>query len=415
MISLYPRRWIYLLLLLGLCIPPAQAHSIFHNPLWIEYTETEITARVPVSAREICTAAGLPLVQDGSLDREQLLEAAPKHLDYFLAHLELRADDAVMRGELVKIDPPSSWIPTPTDQDQTSPNTDDGSDRIHFTFYLRYPCVQPPQRISLAQTMMQEFAYTPGTPFNFSYVPRITRAGHATKDFGLLPAGGFFSVTTEFADAATKAAAPTRTLWSSVRDFLRGGIDHVLHGYDHLLFAIALVLALRSFWDVFKIIGLFTLAHSITVTLSAYQLVHVPAAVVEPLIAGSIIFVAMENLLFPQQARSRARYVWVFAFGLIHGLGLAGALVENLQGFSVGLIALSVVAFCAGVEIGHLCIVGPLSLIMNLGREKGGAIFSQRAMKYGSIFVTAAGSYYLANALGLLPPNVTPEALFGGQ
>ncbi len=409
-----------LLLLLLLLLPTlVRAHSIFQNPLWVEYTETEITVRVHVSAKEICTAAGLPFDATSALDHEQLTEAAPKHRDYFLSHFHLSANGQELAGELVKVDAPVSWIPTPIDKNETAPTENDGPDRIHFTFYFRYPCPQPPQRITLTQNMMAEFSYTPGTPFNFSYVPRISRAGQPATDFGMLPAKATFDVATDFAPPVTADTPSTmpakRTIWSSMRDFLRGGIHHVLTGYDHLLFAAALVLALRSFWEIFKIIGLFTLAHSITVSLCAYQLVHIPASVVEPLIAGSIVFVALENILFPQQARSRMRYVWTFAFGLIHGLGLGEALVENLQGFSVGLIALAVAAFCVGVEIGHLCIVGPLSMLMSLGREKGGAVFSARALKFGSIFVAVAGVYYLANALGWLPEHFTPEALFGGS
>ena len=383
----------------------------------MEYTETDIEVRVHVSAKEICTAAGLPFDLDGQLDHEQLTDAAPKHWDYFKKHFQLSSNGQELAGELVKADPPDSWVPTPTDKNETTPN--DGPDRIHFTFHLKYACPQPPQRITLTQNMMAEFSYTPGTPFNFSYVPRIARKGKPSTDFGMLPANGTFDVATEFAPAVTEANAATqpapRGLWSSLRDFLRGGIHHVLTGYDHLLFAAALVLALRSFWEIFKIIGLFTLAHSITVGLSAYQIVHVPASVVEPLIAGSIVFVALENIISPRQARSRMRYVWTFAFGLIHGLGLAGALVENLQGFSVGLIAMAVIAFCVGVEIGHLCIVGPLSVLMSFGRERGGEVFSARALKFGSIIVALAGVYYLANALGYLPENMTPEALLGGS
>jgi hypothetical protein len=408
-----------LLILFLLLTVRSQAHSIFQNPLWVEYTEQEITVRVHVSAKEICTAAGLPFDATAPLDQEQLTEAAPKHWDYFKTHLRISVDSQEATGELVKVEPPTSWLPTPVDKNEVAPTVDDTPDRIHFTFHLRYPCTSPPQRITLTQNMMAEFSYMPGTPFNFSYVPRIGRAGQPAKDFGMLPAQGTFDVATDFAPpvtAATAASTPApRSIWSSAREFMRGGIHHVLTGYDHLLFAAALVLALRNFWEVFKIIGLFTLAHSITVGLSAYQLVYVPQRVVEPLIAGSIVFVALENLLAPQQARSRWRYLWTFAFGLVHGLGLAGALVENLEGFSVGLIAMAVVAFCVGVEIGHLCIVGPLSLLMSVGREKGGEIFSARALRFGSIFVALAGVYYLVNALGYLPENLTPEALLGGS
>ena len=100
--------------------------------------------------------------------------------------------------------------------------------------------------------------------------------------------------------------------WSSIGSFLNHGVHHVLEGWDHLLFAAALVLALSSFWEVFKVIGVFTVAHSITVTWTALRGAPVlPPSIVEPVIAGSIVVVAL------------VLWCWV-AFGL---LGLLSGIV----------------------------------------------------------------------------------------
>src|SRR5690606_15651939 len=111
------------------------------------------------------------------------------------------------------------------------------------------------------------------------------------------------------------------------------GVTHVLQGWDHLLFASALVLALTGFWEIFKVIGVFTIAHSITAALTVMNRAPLLSpSIVEPCIAASIIFVALENIFYPSAATSRRRLIVAFCFGLVHGMGLAGALLENLTG-----------------------------------------------------------------------------------
>lgn len=192
--------------------------------------------------------------------------------------------------------------------------------------------------------------------------------------------------------------------WSSISTFLKHGIHHVLMGWDHLLFAAALIIAVRGFWEVFKIIGVFTIAHSITVTVTALRGAPLfEAKYVEPIIAASIIVVALENILFPSGAVSKKRLIIAFAFGLVHGLGLGGALVENLGEFSGATLGWAIAAFCLGVEIGHLCVVAPLSGVLKIGRDAGGEKFHKGALFWGSILIGLGGAYYLLAALGLVP------------
>ncbi len=192
--------------------------------------------------------------------------------------------------------------------------------------------------------------------------------------------------------------------WSSISTFLKHGIHHVLMGWDHLLFAAALIIALRSFWDIFKIIGIFTIAHSITVTVTALRGQPLFAAeVVEPVIAASIIFVALENIVLPRDGVSKRRLALAFGFGLIHGLGLGGALLENLSGLPGGTAGWAIAAFCIGVEVGHLCVVAPLSGVLKTGRDAGGEKFQRSVLFWGSILIALGGTYYLLAALGLVP------------
>lgn len=383
----------------------AWAHPNFQNPMWVEYSEHEITVKMHVSAKEVCTAVGIPIDGEGRVEKELVEDAASRHGDYVLSHFTLAGDGVDLKGSVTGISPPKAWE-----------GGYDGVDRSHFIFNLAYPTASPVRRVSLSQRMMAEFSYAPGTPFNFSYMVRFGPQGQEAKDFGPLPQGGIFDFSTGIGTIPEEAAEPPRTSTDRFKSFLHDGILHVLHGYDHLLFATALVLALRSFWELFKIIGVFTLAHTITVTLSAYQIIRLPGWFpVEPLIAGSIVFVALENVLFPQGARGWRRTAITFMFGLVHGLGLAGAFVENLQGFSVGLIAWAIIGFCVGVEVGHLMIVGPLSFVMAGGRKLGHDRFSRGALRWGSVLVAVGGLYFFLNALGFLPESIAPDRLFGAQ
>jgi hydrogenase/urease accessory protein HupE len=141
--------------------------------------------------------------------------------------------------------------------------------------------------------------------------------------------------------------------------YLRLGVEHILTGLDHLLFVLALTLLVSSPAALVKTITAFTAAHSLTLALASLGLLHIPGAPVEAVIALSIVFVARELWLL---ARGRpglgARRPWpvAFAFGLLHGLGFAGALGQ------VGLprteVPLALLTFNLGVELGQLLFVG---------------------------------------------------------
>ena len=170
-------------------------------------------------------------------------------------------------------------------------------------------------------------------------------------------------------------------------------------GYDHLLFVAALVIATMSFWEMVKVIAAFTLAHTITLVLSVFDIFRLPTFIVEPVIALSIVFVALENVIAPQRAHSRLRLAVAFGFGLIHGLGFAGGLRDAMQGLpSIGLwIALA--AFSAGVEIGHQLVVLPLFGLLTLSRRKLSEGIHPSTLRYGSAAISCGGAYYLVVAL----------------
>lgn len=177
---------------------------------------------------------------------------------------------------------------------------------------------------------------------------------------------------------------PVATGWL---DFIKLGIEHILTGYDHLLFLLALLAGARGFLSVVKIVTAFTLAHSVTLTLAALGLVTIPDRIIEPLIAATIIWVALENLL--SAAPDRRRWMWSFGFGLVHGLGFAAALGEiDLKGAA---LVRALVGFNAGVEIGQLVfVVIALPLLTLLSRGRGATLTPRIA----SIAAAVMGTYW---------------------
>lgn len=148
-------------------------------------------------------------------------------------------------------------------------------------------------------------------------------------------------------------ASPEHRSTGKFAFYLGLGVEHIIGGIDHLLFLLALLALSTSLWQTVKIVTAFTVAHSITLSLAALGLVDVPSSIVEPLIAASIVWVAVENLLAPTGAGRR----WLAAavFGLIHGLGFASALVE--VGLPRDTLVQALIAFNLGVELGQLAFV----------------------------------------------------------
>jgi hydrogenase/urease accessory protein HupE len=176
--------------------------------------------------------------------------------------------------------------------------------------------------------------------------------------------------------------------------FVRLGVEHILTGYDHLLFLFALLVGASNFWQVLAIASMFTLAHSITLSLAVLGLVHAPSAVVEPLIAASIIWVAaVENMR--GQARLWRRYVVTFIFGLVHGLGFADALSPlMLAGWP---LVRALAGFNLGVELGQAIAIGlALPIMLLIGRLASAVL----VYRYASIAVAAAGAYWLVERIG---------------
>ena len=177
---------------------------------------------------------------------------------------------------------------------------------------------------------------------------------------------------------------------SSFTNFLCLGVKHILTGYDHLLFLIGLLLVARGFFASLGIITSFTIAHSITLAVATLGLVQIPSRIVESLIAASIVFVGIENLL--RGDIPKARRVVPFGFGLIHGFGFASALREAGIGSGTGGIVLPLFSFNLGVELGQIMVAAlALPIIWKL-REN--PLFIARWAPACSAAVVLLGSFW---------------------
>ena len=160
---------------------------------------------------------------------------------------------------------------------------------------------------------------------------------------------------------ALQSPTPPVDRLGTARRYLALGFTHILpHGLDHMLFVLGIYLLSRRARSVLWQVSAFTVAHSITLGLSMYGVVAVSPRIVEPLIALSIAYVAIENI-FLSELRSW-RVALVFAFGLLHGLGFAGALKE--LGLPRSEFVTALVTFNVGVEAGQLAVIGAAFLLV---------------------------------------------------
>lgn len=222
-----------------------------------------------------------------------------------------------------------------------------------------------------------------GTPWRFTaaYLPEF-EPGHrqyveaAGQPVAVLDAS---NTSVEFASVSNRTDV--------AKQFIELGVEHIWTGYDHLLFLCGLLLTAPTLRTMFFIVTGFTIAHSITLTLAALEIVHISPAIVEPAIALSILWVGIENLWKPP---ARRRVILTFLLGLIHGFGFAGLLIE--LGLPRASLALALVSFNGGVEIGQAAIVTVvLPLFLWLRRFLA---WENRAVPAASVGVALAGAYW---------------------
>lgn len=201
--------------------------------------------------------------------------------------------------------------------------------------------------------------------------------------------GRLLDATNNLYELKLSEVAQSRAASQSFSQFLALGGLHILTGWDHLAFLLALLIVGSSLREAAKIITSFTLAHSLTLSLATLDVVSLSPSIVEPLIAASIIYVGLENLWRKEPQR---RWLLTFAFGLVHGFGFATALKESGVGSGANAL-LPLFAFNSGVELGQLAVAAlALPLIWKL-RAK--SVFVTRGVPVCTTIIILAGGYWL--------------------
>jgi hypothetical protein len=339
-----------------------------------------------IALRDLDDAIGLDGDGDGRITWGELRARHAEIAAYAAARLTLAADGAACPLEI------------------GPQRVDTHTDGAYSVLPLHFACPHQPATLSLHYTLFAEL-----DPQHRGLLNLTARGATRSAVFG--------------PQAATQVFELHRvSAWTQFVDYGREGVGHIWIGYDHILFLLSLLLpavgAWRlpgpsggratwrpderfglAFWDVLRIVTAFTVAHSITLSLATLGLVALPSRGVESAIAVSVMLAALNNL-WP--VFHGGRWIVAFAFGLVHGFGFASVLTD--LGLPQGALALALVGFNVGVEIGQLSIV---LVFLPLAWAVRRSWFYRRAVLAGGsgLIAAIAGTWFVERAfeLKLLP------------
>ena len=345
--------------LLGCCVlfaAGAQAHVASNGFLDIDVHGRELSGSIELAVRDVELAVGVDANGDGRVTWGELRAGERQLAAYVAQHLSLRSHDSscVIRfGSLMVND------------------RVDGSYAL-LPFKARCP----------AAVYTLEVGYSVLDDIDPSHRGLLKLSARSLVQTAVL--GG---------RAATTLAVEQSSPWRAALEYFQAGVWHIWSGIDHLLFLLSLLLpaVLRrsggcwqpvergeaAFWSILKVVTAFTIAHSITLSLAAFNLIHLPSRLTESVIAASIVVAALNNL-FPIVTESRARIA--FSFGLLHGFGFASVLAD--MGLPSGARLISLVAFNCGIEAGQLAVVLAVMPVAFAVRRQ--EVYRQALLPWGS-------------------------------
>ena len=401
---------------LGLCVAvltalaAASAHAHKPSDSYLSVTVDPTVRQQPVSGRwdialrDLDFAIGLDTDGDGRITWGEVKSHHAEIAAYAAAHFALAADGrpcAMTVGRQL---------------------VDDHTDGAYTVLPLAFACAEPPPGGPVALTI------------DYRLFADIDPQHRGLLNLSVVGASGLAATRTAIfgpqAARQTFQLGETRLL-TQLLDYLREGVWHIWIGFDHILFLLSLLLpavgvwmlrgagrrgaksAVRSspgeptlnwqpvarfreaFWDVLRIVTAFTVAHSITLSLAVLGVVSLPSRVVEASIAASVVLAALNNVWPVFHGR---RWMVAFIFGLLHGFGFASVLVD--LGLPQGALALALLGFNLGVEVGQLTIVVAfLPLAYALRRSW----FYRRVVLMGGsiVIATLAGIWFVERAFAL--------------
>jgi len=315
-----------LLLALSLFVGTALAHKPSDSYLAVEVQGEALSGQWDIALRDLEYAIGLDADGDGLLTWGEVRAKHAEIAAYALARLAVRTGRAACR-----LKPTAQLI-------------DEHTDGTYAVLRFAADCDGRPLReLELEYSLFADLDPT------HRGLLRAQVAGQQTSTAVLGPERPRVALSGD-----------ERTRLEQFRDYLVEGIWHIWIGFDHVLFLVSLLLpavlaASRFgpvFWDVFKVVTAFTVAHSLTLALAALSVIELPSRLVESAIALSVVLAALNNL-YPVVQRSR--WLVAFGFGLVHGFGFASVLAD--LGLPRGNLLLALVGFNLGVETGQLAIV----------------------------------------------------------
>ncbi|MBS2025382.1 MAG: HupE/UreJ family protein [Deltaproteobacteria bacterium] len=355
------------------CVPfAARAHQqrLSYGDYRVQGADVEVHLRF--AALDLAQLTHLDLDGDGRVSQHALDALGPTFASTLLAELHVAADGTSC--------PVSSHGPLTLDASERprAPDAMGASDGV--TLVAQFHCAAEVKSLQVDVGLLELL------PAGHTHLARITLA---------LPDGAQETERVAQAGQSTFVVERAQASHTFAR-FLKLGLEHIFSGTDHLAFLLALLLLGGRLTALIKIVTSFTLAHSITLALAALGVFAPPPRVVEPLIALSILAVALENLWALRkgpEAAARAldhRWMLTFGFGLVHGFGFASALQETL--LSRKELTSALVSFNLGVECGQVTLVAAaLPILMQLRKR---AWFLKHGPRAISLVVGGLGVYW---------------------
>ena len=362
----------------------ADAHLLVNNELDVVVSRDHVSTVVRIAAQEVLTVESR---NPDLVSEAELHTLAAKHRAYVISHLHLSADGRPL---------------APVASTTTQPNGDFDGGMAVYT--IDYALSRIPSHLTIQQDFLREIQ-----PSDASFVVRFRQCDEADFEASQLPRGSKLDFDLHWtATATTRPAATAGTrvsVWRTARAFVAQGVWHILTGYDHLLFVTGLLLGASSLLDLIKVVFAFTLAHSLTLALSVFNVVNLDSRIVEPMISASIVLIALQNLFWPRKSSGWPRIATAFAFGLFHGLGFAGGLKDAMAELPAIALWTALISFSVGVELGHQVVVLPMFAVCALARRRSSdpqaAAVDRRLVRWGSAGIAFAGLYFLVIALRL--------------
>ncbi len=372
-------RLFLLLHVLWFFTPAAWAHEPTKSYLNLTIESNRITGRLDLPFRDLQNVVPLEVDKGGFLVFEKLQNRQPAIISYVAARLKLSVDGRAVAFRFTNSEPAVEAF----------------ADDNYLELPLEAEMAAAPKTLELDYRLFFETNSLHRGLLRLEYHGRTQTA--------------IFSPSEPSQKLEIGVASPGRQFLV----FLREGIWHIWTGYDHILFLLALLLpsvlhresggwrgvnSLRpACVNVLKIVTAFTLAHSLTLTLAALQIVRLPSRLTESAIAASVALAAANNIWPLIRDRS---WLVAFGFGLIHGFGFANALAD--LGLARGTLALPLLGFNLGVEIGQLAIVA-LFLPPAYGLRR--LWFYQNVLlRFGSaLIILVAGIWLVERAFNLKP------------